>query len=60
MVEVLLYDCAGRLRATLLDEELPGGCSVRNWQRSGIPGGLYLVRASADGEPFSVRKVTLL
>jgi hypothetical protein len=59
-VRLRLYDCAGRLRATILDCELGAGQATRQWDSAGLPSGTYLVRADADGVPVTVRKITLI
>ncbi|MDM7916700.1 MAG: FG-GAP-like repeat-containing protein, partial [Candidatus Eisenbacteria bacterium] len=58
-----VYDTAGRVVATLVDEPLPAGTHFLRWQpaesETRIPSGVYFVRITADGRT-DTRRVTLL
>ena len=64
MARVTIYDVAGRLVRTVIDDELPEGDHTATWngrdhQGQRVAGGTYFVRLRAGGETM-VRKVVFL
>ena len=58
-VEVTVYDALGRRVAVLLDGELEAGTHRVRFEASGLPSGVYLVRA-VTAEGAQTRSVTLV
>jgi len=58
-VELAVYDPAGREVARLIDGERLAGRVSRAWRPSGLPAGIYYVRANLD-DRTQVRKVVWL
>ena len=49
IVTIEVYDAAGRLVRQLARASLPSGARAVEWDRSGVPAGVYLVRLSQPG-----------
>jgi len=47
--ELAVFDNAGRVVATLADDNLDAGTHTRTFDASGLPAGLYLYRLSSGG-----------
>jgi hypothetical protein len=54
-----VYDVVGRLVATLVDGDLPGGQHEATWDAKGMPSGVYFYRLTA-GNFSETRKMVLL
>ncbi|MEA3391602.1 MAG: YCF48-related protein [Candidatus Marinimicrobia bacterium] len=59
MVNISIYNVAGRKVADLMSEQLEAGYYTVNFNASALPSGVYLYRLTA-GEFSSVKKMTLL
>lgn len=59
-VRVTVYDLAGRLVATLVDEQTEAGTHEVQWNASGLAAGTYFYRIEADGQPYDVKKATIV
>ncbi|MBD3371965.1 MAG: T9SS type A sorting domain-containing protein, partial [Candidatus Coatesbacteria bacterium] len=57
VVELALYDLAGRRAATLIDGPLPAGRHVVSLDASAYAAGVYLLRLSAAGTTATSRLV---
>ena len=49
VVAIEVFDTAGRLVRQLAGASLPSGATAVEWDRSGVPAGVYLVRLSQPG-----------
>jgi len=56
LVQISIYDLAGRITATLVNQSLVQGSFTVNWNASSTAPGMYIVRMDADGFS-SVRKL---
>jgi predicted amidohydrolase len=54
-----VYDVTGRLVATLVEGELPGGRHNATWEAQGVPSGVYFCRLTV-GDFSETRKMVLL
>jgi hypothetical protein len=59
VVRLAVYDVLGREVAVLVNEILPAGAHSVQFDATGLPSGVYLVRLEAFGE-YRVRRITLL
>ncbi len=58
-VELAVFDVLGRRVATILNDALPAGEHVVEFDRSGLASGLYMYRLTADGKSL-VRTMTVV
>lgn len=58
-VTLKVYDVTGKLVATLVDGEMPGGGHNITWEASGVVSGVYFYRMQA-GDLVQTRKMVLL
>jgi len=56
---LMVYDVTGRLVATLVEGELPGGRHAATWEAEGVPSGVYFCRLTV-GSFSETRKMVLL
>jgi len=59
-VQIMLYDCSGRLQTNMMNEFLPAGSHRLLWNRDETPSGMYLIRVFVEGAPVAGAKTVLI
>jgi hypothetical protein len=59
VVDLAVFDLAGRKVATLAKGTLPAGQYTRDWNGSGAGAGVYFIRLRVGSESYNLRTITL-